>query len=326
MLFSSAAMVLGFAADLIFGDPAVFPHPVVGIGKLIDFAEKVFRRIFPCTVLGENMAGACIWIFTAGLTTCIAAGILVLCYRVHAALGLAAETVMCWQILATKSLKKESMKVYDALEHGTLSDGRRAVSMIVGRDTAELSDEGVTKAAVETVAENTSDGIVAPLLFIALFGAAGGFFYKAVNTMDSMLGYVEPPYKNVGLVPAKMDDFANFVPARLAAIFMLAAGALLGMDAERGWQIFRRDRMKHASPNSAQTESVCAGLLGLQLAGNACYHGVLHEKPFIGDPVYEIEHEDIRRACSLMYGTAAVALAACCVLRAAMVLCIAALL
>ena len=203
------------------------------------------------------------------------------------------------------------MKVYAALQSGDLEKSRYAVSMIVGRDTARLDDAGVTRAAVETVAENTSDGIVAPLIYLAIGGAPLGFFYKAVNTMDSMLGYVEPPYKNIGLIPAKADDVANFLPARISALFMLAAGWLLGMDGKNGWKIFRRDRFNHASPNSAQTESVCAGLLGLQLAGDAWYHGVLHKKKFIGDPLREIEHEDIPRACRLLYGTALLALALC---------------
>ena len=180
--------------------------------------------------------------------------------------------------------------------------------MIVGRDTAELDDLAVTRAAVETVAENASDGVIAPMLFLALGGAPLGFFYKAANTMDSMLGYVEMPYKNIGLVPAKMDDVLNYIPARLSALLMLAAGAILGMDAKNGWRIWRRDRRNHASPNSAQTESVCAGLLGVRLAGDAYYHGVLHKKPYIGDARREIEYEDIPRAGRLLYATAALSL------------------
>ena len=168
---------------------------------------------------------------------------------------------MCGQILAAKSLRDESMKVYAALKHGSLDEARQAVSMIVGRDVARLDARGVMRAAVETVAENTSDGVIAPMLFLVIGGAPLGFFYKAVNTMDSMLGYVEPPYKDIGLVPARMDDVFNFIPARLSALLMLAAGALLQLDVKNGWRIFRRDRYKHASPNSAQTESVCAGLL-----------------------------------------------------------------
>jgi len=188
--------------------------------------------------------------------------------------------------------------------------------MIVGRDTARLSDAGVTRAAVETVAENASDGVIAPLFFLVIGGAPLGFFYKAVNTMDSMLGYTDPPYTNIGLVPAKMDDVLNLIPARLSALLMLAAGALLGMDGKNGWRIFRRDRYCHASPNSAQTESVCAGLLGVQLAGDAWYRGVLHKKKHIGDPIREIEHRDIPKACRLMYGAAVLALILFCGVKA----------
>ena len=215
---------------------------------------------------------------------------------------------MCWQILAAKSLQGESMKVYAALKTATLPDAQKAVSMIVGRDTERLDEPGVARAAVETVAENTSDGVIAPLFYLALGGAGLGFFYKAVNTMDSMIGYVEPPYKNIGLIPAKLDDVFNFIPARLSALFLLAAGVLLHLDVKNGWQMFKRDRYKHASPNSAQTESVCAGLLGLRLAGEAWYHGVLHKKDFIGDAKREISPEDIPRVCRLMYAAAALAL------------------
>lgn len=306
------ALVLGFCIDLLLGDPHSIPHPVVLIGKLISAMEKLVRKIFPKTVRGENVAGGVLWFLVVLISTAVPAGILYLGYMVGPWLGLALESIMCWQILATKSLKVESMKVYTALKAGNPAEYRRAVSMIVGRDTAALDDRAVARAAVETVAENTSDGMIAPMLYLAIGGAPLGFFYKAVNTMDSMLGYVEMPYKNIGLVPAKMDDFFNFLPARLSALLMLLAGWLEGLDIRRGWRIWRRDRRNHASPNSAQTESVCAGLLGLRLAGDAYYHGVLHKKPYIGDPVREIEYEDIPRACRLLYGTAMVSLVLFC--------------
>ena len=303
-MWSLYALILGFFLDLLIGDPHGFPHPVVLIGKLIDVTEKGMRKIFPKTVRGENFAGAAIWLIVVIVSTALPALLLWLAYGVSCWLGLALETIMCAQILATKSLRQESMKVYQALQTGDLEKARHAVSMIVGRDTQRLDEAGVARAAVETVAENTSDGIIAPMLFLAIGGAPLGFFYKAVNTMDSMLGYVEMPYKNVGLVPAKMDDLFNFLPARISALLMLAAGALLGMDGKNGWKIFKRDRYNHASPNSAQTESVCAGLLGLRLAGDAWYHGVLHKKKYIGDPLREIEPEDIPKACRLLYATA----------------------
>lgn len=308
MMWSLFALILGFFLDLLVGDPHGFPHPVVLIGKMISGGEKLVRKIFPKTVLGEQIAGGVLWVLVVGLSFAIPALLLSLAYGVNQWLGFALEALLCAQILATKSLKEESMKVFAALKTGDLEASRYAVSMIVGRDVSRLDEAGVTRAAVETVAENTSDGIVAPMLFLAIGGAPLGFFYKAVNTMDSMLGYVEPPYKNIGLVGAKMDDVFNFVPARLSAVLMLAAGRILRLDVKNGWKIFKRDRFCHASPNSAQTESVCAGLLGLQLAGDAWYHGVLHKKPYIGDALRVIETQDIPRACRLLYVTAFLAL------------------
>ena len=314
-MWSLCALILGFFLDLIVGDPHWMPHPIVFIGKLIDVTEKAMRKIFPKTVLGENFAGAAIWLIVVTVSTGLPLLILWLAYGVNRFLGLAVETILCAQILATKSLRTESMKVYSALKTGDLEKARYAVSMIVGRDTQYLDEAGVTRAAVETVAENTSDGIIAPMLYLAIGGAPLGFFYKAVNTMDSMLGYVEMPYKNVGLVPAKMDDVFNYIPARISAFLMLAAGTLLGLDGKNGWKIFKRDRYNHSSPNSAQTESVCAGLLGLRLAGDAWYHGVLHKKKFIGDPIRQIVPEDIPLACRMLYGTAFLGLLVFCAVK-----------
>ena len=309
MVWSLYALCIGFCIDLIVGDPHGFPHPVVGIGRLISLLERLFRRLLPKTKGGEIAAGACIWVLTVLISAGLPAALLYGAQKLSVWLRLALESVMCWQILATKSLRDESMKVFSALRGGTLDEARQAVSMIVGRDTAQLDEKGVARAAVETVAENTSDGVIAPLLFLALGGAPLGFFYKAVNTMDSMLGYVEMPYKNIGLIPAKLDDVFNFIPARLSAFLMLAAGALLRLDVKNGWRIFRRDRYRHASPNSAQTEPVCAGLLGLRLAGDAWYHGVLHRKAFIGDAVRARSRRTAFRApCRLMTVTALLAL------------------
>ena len=310
-MWSLCALFIGFGIDLIVGDPHTLPHPVIIIGKLISAIEKVARKIFLKTVRGENVAGGVLWLLVVTVSAAVPALLLWLCYGISTWLGLALESIMCWQILATKSLKDESMKVYAALKTGDMEKSRYAVSMIVGRDTARLDDKAVTRAAVETVAENTSDGIVAPLLFLAIGGAPLGFFYKAVNTMDSMLGYVEMPYKNIGLIPAKMDDVMNFIPARFSAFLMLVGGWILRLNVKNGWKIFKRDRFNHASPNSAQTESVCAGLLGLRLAGDAWYHGQLHKKKYIGDALREIEHEDIPRACRLLYATAILALLVC---------------
>ncbi len=317
MMWTLYALLSGFGLDLLLGDPHSFPHPVVAIGKLISALEKLLRRLFPATRNGERLAGGILWVLVVSVSAGIPALLLWLCRSISPWLGLAAESVMCWQILAAKSLRTESMKVCRALSAGDTEGARHAVSMIVGRDTARLDRQGIARAAVETVAENTSDGVVAPMVFLAIGGAPLGFFYKAVNTMDSMLGYIEPPYRDFGFVPAKMDDVMNYLPARLSGLLMLAAGTLLGMDARNGWRIFRRDRYNHASPNSAQTESVCAGLLGLRLAGDAWYHGALHKKPYIGDPLREVEPEDIPRACRLLYGTAFLSLALCALVRLA---------
>ena len=296
-------LLIGFTIDLLIGDPHGFPHPVILIGKLIASLERLLRRIFPKTSAGERSAGIVLWVIVVVLSAGIPLLILYLCGKVSPWLRIAAESIMCWQILALRSLRDESMKVHTALTRGTLTEARRAVSMIVGRDTDRLDEKGVIRAAVETVAENTSDGIIAPLLFMALGGAPAGFFYKAVNTMDSMLGYIDPPYTDLGFFPAKADDVFNFIPARLAAMLMLIAGAFQKLNVKNGWKIFRRDRYKHASPNAAQTEAAVAGLLGVQLAGDAWYRGFLHKKQFIGDPLREIETEDIPRVCRLMYLT-----------------------
>ena len=223
-------------------------------------------------------------------------------------LRLALETVMCYQILATRALRDESMKVYDALKTGTLQDGRKAVSMIVGRDTERLSEAGVVRAAVETVAENTSDGIIAPLFYAALGGPVLAWVYKAVNTMDSMVGYKNEIYLYFGRAAARLDDLVNYIPSRLSAVLMILASFFCRLDGKQAVKIYRRDRRKHASPNSAQTEAVCAGALGVQLAGDAWYFGVLHKKPVIGDDLRPVEPEDIPRANRLMFGTSVLGL------------------
>lgn len=238
------------------------------------------------------------------VSTGVPAVILSVAYKYFWQLGLALESFWCYQIFATKSLKVESDRVYIALKDKGLEAGRKAVSMIVGRDTQNLTEEGVTKAAVETVAENTSDGVIAPLFYMLIGGAVLGFTYKAINTMDSMVGYKNDRYQWFGTAAAKLDDVVNFIPARVSAVLMIAASYLTGMDGKNAARIFRRDRFNHKSPNSAQTEAVMAGALDVQLAGDAWYFGKLHKKPTIGDPVREMELLDIRRSHKLLYGTA----------------------
>lgn len=305
-------LLLGFCIDLLVGDPHGFPHPVVWIGKLITALEKLLRKKLPKNPQGEKTGGMILWFTVVLISVFVPLLILNLCEFFNFYIKIAAESIMVWQILAIRSLRDESMKVFTALKSGNIEAARKAVSMIVGRDTERLDDKGITRAAVETVAENTSDGIIAPMLFIALGGAPAGFFYKAANTMDSMLGYIDPPYTNFGWFSAKMDDLLNYIPARLSALLMLFAGWILRLDLPNGWRIFCRDRYKHASPNSAQTEAACAGLLDIQLAGDAWYHGILHKKQFIGDPIREIEYNDISRVCCLEYLTALFMLILCC--------------
>ena len=307
-LFSLAALPIGFCIDAIVGDPHTIPHPVVFIGRLISRCEKILRRIFPKTPGGEIAGGVVLVIAVLLVSAGIPFALLYLAGGVSPWLRMALESVMFWQILAAKSLKTESMRVYDALKSGDTERARHEVSMIVGRDTAALDETGITKAAVETVAENTSDGVIAPMLYCAIGGAWLGFLYKAINTMDSMVGYKNDKYLYFGRCAAKLDDAANYLPSRLSALLMIFSGVLLRDDARNAWKIWRRDRRRHASPNSAQTESVCAGALRIRLAGDAWYHGVLHKKEFIGDDLRPVEVEDIRRANRLMYTAAIVSL------------------
>ena len=315
MIVKLLPLFIGFCIDLLVGDPHGIPHPIVWIGRLITFLEKKLRSIFPKSAAGEKTAGAFLWFIVVIISTGTSWLILSLCQKISMIFRIAVESIMCWQILAIRDLRDESMKVHNELTKGDIPAARRAVSMIVGRDTERLDEKGIIRAAVETVAENTSDGIIAPMLFLSYGGAPAGFFYKAVNTMDSMLGYIDAPYMDFGWFPAKADDLCNFIPARLAAMLMLLAGFVQGLNFRNGWKIFKRDRYKHASPNSAQTEAACAGLLEVQLAGNAWYHGILHEKPFIGDPLREIETEDIPRICRLMYLTSFLMLTLSCWIR-----------
>ena len=275
------------------------------IGRLISFAEKLFYHEGDSPAK-KRFSGLVTVIFVCAVTELVVLTILLTSFYINKILFCIVEALFTWQILAAKSLKVESSRVFRALEEGSLEDARLAVSMIVGRDTENLTDEGVTKAAIETVAESTNDGVIAPMLFCAIGGPALGFFYKCINTMDSMIGYKNERYIDFGRAAAKTDDFVNFIPSRLAALLMLAACLFGGRDFsfKNAIRIFRRDRFNHQSPNSAQTESVVAGALGLQLAGPLYYEGKLEEKPYIGDFLRPPEHKDIKRAIFLMYTAA----------------------
>ena len=312
MCYHIFAFIAGFVLDLLIGDPHFIPHPVRLIGSLISFCDKrlncdagynISEKKLNLTKYKRGMLLAFTVIFATFAMSVI---IIVAAYSINLYAGVIAEAVMTWQILATKCLRVESTRVYDALRTDGVDAGRRAVSMIVGRDTSVLDAAGVTRAAVETVAENTSDGVIAPMLYTAIGGPVLGFVYKAVNTMDSMLGYKNDKYMYFGRFAAKFDDVVNFIPARISAYLMIAAAFIGGrqFDGKNAYRIFKRDRFNHASPNSAQTESVCAGALRVQLAGDAVYFGKLVKKKYIGDGLREIEYEDIKRANRLMYITA----------------------
>ena len=317
MKYSSLALATGFVLDLILGDPRWLYHPVCLIGKAIDVLEKAIRRIFPKTEKGEFFGG-----MLEVLLICLLCGgipflVLYFLYPACPAAGFLLETFWCYQLLATKSLKSESMKVYDRLKNGTIEEARYAVSMIVGRDTQDLTETGVTKAAVETVAENASDGIIAPMLYMAIGGIPLMFLYKGINTMDSMIGYKNDKYLYFGRCAAKLDDVVNYIPARVSGWLMVAATVFTGMDTKNAAKIYKRDRRNHASPNSAQTEAAMAGALQVQLAGNAYYFGKLYEKPTIGDAIRPIEVEDIKRANRLLYATCILGAVIFCILAGA---------
>lgn len=312
MCYHIFAFIAGFVLDLLIGDPHFIPHPVRLIGSLISFCDKRLNCDAGYNISEKNLnlikykRGMLLAFTVIFATFAMSVIIIVAAYSINLYAGVIAEAVMTWQILAIKCLRVESMRVYDALSTDGVDAGRRAVSMIVGRDTSVLDAAGVTRAAVETIAENTSDGVIAPMLYTAIGGPVLGFVYKAVNTMDSMLGYKNDKYMYFGRFAARLDDVVNFIPARISAYLMIAAAFIGGrqFDGKNAYRIFKRDRFNHESPNSAQTESVCAGALRVQLAGDAVYFGKLVKKKYIGDGLREIEYEDIKRANRLMYITA----------------------
>lgn len=300
-VISLYALLLGFVLDLLLGDPPRFPHLVVGMGKMISSLEDRLRRLFPQTPAGELCAGAVLAVslplFWPGLTW----GLLYLCNRAHPLACLLVESLFCWQCLALRSMKEAGMKVVAALKQDDLPAARLAVSQIVGRDTAALDEAGVIRAAVESVAENVNDGVIAPLLFLLVGGAPLGVFYKAINTMDSMIGYKNRRYLYFGRAAAILDDIASFIPARVAGLLLVLAAYCLKLDGRNAWRIFCRDRYNHDSPNSAQTEAACAGALHLQLGGDAEYFGEPVFRPTLGDDDRLPGPDDIGWASRLLY-------------------------
>lgn len=298
LIYATIALILGFLIDFIMGDPPRWPHIVRKIGQLIIGLEKFF---YPFT--SKRWGGILLTLSAVFICTLIPA-LLTITYYYSAGLYLAIETFFCWQLLATKSLQVESNKVYTALKENDLAAARYWLSMIVGRDTTNLDEAGITKATVETIAENTTDGVVAPLFYIMLGGAALGVLYKTINTLDSMLGYKNERYLDFGRFAARLDDIFNFIPARLTAFLMVGAAYISGKDASKAIYVWKRDRFNHASPNSAQSEAVVAGALQIQLGGLAYYQGQLKERPYIGDNIRSTTPEDIHGAHQLLYITA----------------------
>lgn len=315
MFYSLIALCIGFLLDLLLGDPHWLYHPIRLIGSLINKTESILRKVFPKSAKGEGLAGLFLVIIVAGLSTVIPVILLLSLYHWNIYVGLLLESIFCYQLLATKSLKDESMKVYEALSKGDIEGGRTAVSMIVGRDTKNLSASGITKATVETIAENTSDGIIAPMLYMAIGGAGLGFFYKAINTMDSMVGYKNDKYLYLGRVAAKTDDLLNFIPARLSGYLMIFGTLFTKFNTKNAWKIYHRDRYNHASPNSAHTEAVVAGALEVLLAGDAYYFGKLYHKKTIGDEIRQIECKDIKKSNQLLYITAIIGMILFCTIK-----------
>lgn len=301
------AFETGFILDLFLGDPHWLYHPVRLIGKLVLHYDNRFLgsrdQVSTHSPGLKRFFGFYTVVAVCLCTVAVCFFLLLISYKICLCAGLIVESFMTYQVIALKSLKVESMKVYYEIKGHSLTGARKAVSMIVGRDTENLDEEGVIRATVETVAENTSDGVIAPLFYLALGGPIFGFLYKAINTMDSMIGYKDQRYVDFGRFAAKLDDIVNFIPSRISALAMILSCIFLGRDfsTRRAFRIFIRDRLKHASPNSAQTESVAAGALGLRLAGPASYNGVVEPKEYIGDSIRSVENEDIRRSCRLMY-------------------------
>ena len=321
LIIVEASMICAFLLDMLFADPMWIPHPVVIIGKGISFLEKHLRRVFPDTPGGRRAAGGLMALLITLATLAVTGGACFLAWKIHPAAFFALNTFWCWQALAVRGLAREAENIYRCLvPEVRIEEARKAVGRVVGRDTAELTAVGVTKACVETIAENYADGVAAPFFYMMFGGAPLALTYKAINTMDSMVGYKNEKYIDFGRYPAHLDDIAGYIPARLGALFWICAAGLTGADARGAWRIWRRDRYNHASPNSAQTESACAGALGVQLAGPAWYFREYYDKPTIGDPTRPIEAEDIHRANRMLYAASVLSLLLALVVSGALIL------
>lgn len=292
-------LVAALLLDLLLGDPRWLPHPVVGIGRLISLQERLYRRLGLDGYGGGLLLCGGTVVVTALLSWLVLWG----GYQISPLLGNIIAVLMIWTCLAARSLHRESALVAVALQRGDLEEARRMLSRIVGRDTAELDAEAVMRATVETVAENSSDGIIGPLFWLAVAGPLGGMAYKAVSTLDSMVGYKNERYSRMGWASARLDDLANLLPARLTAVLMVLMAPFVGLSARGAWHVWQRDHGNHQSPNSGHPEAAVAGALGVRLGGGSWYGGVFKDKPFIGDPLNPVDAAAYRGAVRLMYGT-----------------------
>lgn len=299
-------MILGYIMDLVFGDPYWFPHPVRFIGKLISKTEKFIRK-HAKSEKSLKYWGILMWLVPV-VTTALVTALIVKITSFNKYVEIFVSAFIIYTTLSTKCLKDEATKIYNVLETGDIKKSREQLSYIVGRDTTNLSQSEIIRATVETVAENTVDGTISPMFYGFLFGPVGAMTYKAINTLDSMVGYKNDKYLNLGCVSAKLDDVANFIPARLTAIFMPLGAFLCGMNGANSFKIAIRDRKNHKSPNCAFAEGAAAGAIGIQLGGTNIYFGKEVYKPTIGDKKRELENYDIVRMNKLMYATTANAL------------------
>jgi adenosylcobinamide-phosphate synthase len=298
-----AALVL----DGLAGDPRWLPHPVKLIGRFAMALETPARRLFRNARLA-GIATALTVIVTSGAAAC---GLVKLAHVLHPLVGDVVSILLIYTCIAARDLAGHAMAVYRELDAGDLPEARRRVAMMVGRDTDGLDEAGVTRAAVESVAENLVDGVTAPLLFAIFFGPVGAIVYKAVNTLDSTFGYKNDAYLKFGWASAKIDDVANFVPSRLTAPLIAASAALLGQRPANALRVLARDCRNHTSPNSGYAEAAVAGALGVQFGGRNHYFGRPVDKPTIGDAHVELDRTHIRKTNALMYVTTALFAALC---------------
>lgn len=296
-------IVSAYLLDIVVGDPEFLPHsahPVRWMGRLIDFLERALTRFTG----NGRLAGVLLAIIVLASVLAVSGGLMYLAYGLSTAVFLLVSIYLGWSVLSVKSLGKEASGVMESLKRDELNTARHRLSRIVGRDTEGLARQDVIRAVVETVSENTSDGVVAPLFYLALGGPVLAVTYKAINTLDSMVGYKNSRYRELGWFSARLDDWANYVPARITAALMVVSSRFLGLDSKRAFQVLKTDGRLHASPNAGLPQAAVAGALGIRLGGPASYFGEVHEKPYIGQGTMEVEEPMVEATLGVMRLTA----------------------